>query len=101
MQKYGGHCFFASTSLFQDKFNPKDDPDKVIVDFADSRIADHSGIEAVKKLTQRYAKLGKKVILRHLSPDCIRLLDKANATIEVNVEEDPHYAVATDQEPVL
>ncbi len=91
-----GPLFFASTSVFQEKFTPQEDPEQVIVDFAESRIADHSGIEAVQKLTQRYEKLGKKVRLRHLSPDCRRLLDKASAMIEVNIEEDPHYAVVTD-----
>ncbi|MDA8792136.1 SulP family inorganic anion transporter [Bacteriovoracaceae bacterium] len=91
-----GPLFFASTAVFQDKFTPKDDPDEIIVDFAESRISDHSGIEAVQKLTQRYAKIGKKVRLRHLSQDCRRLLDRASAMIEVNIEEDPHYSVATD-----
>jgi SulP family sulfate permease len=92
-----GPLFFASTSAFQEKFTPADDPNEIIVDFAESRIADHSGIEAVQKLTQRYAKLGKRVRLRHLSPDCRRLLKRAEAMIEVNIQEDPHYGVATDQ----
>jgi SulP family sulfate permease len=92
-----GPLFFASTSVFQDKFTPGEDPDEVIVDFAESRIADHSGIEAVQKLTQRYSKIGKRIRLRHLSPDCRRLLDNASAMIEVNFDEDPHYAVATDE----
>jgi SulP family sulfate permease len=91
-----GPLFFASTALFQEKFTPAEDPDVVIVDFLESRIADHSGIEAVQKLTQRYAKLGKRIRLRHLSPDCRRLLDNAAAMIEVNIDEDPHYGVATD-----
>lgn len=91
-----GPLFFASTAVFQEKFTPQEDPDVIIVDFKESRIADHSGIEAVQKLTQRYAKLGKKVRLRHLSPDCRRLLDRASAMIEVNIDEDPHYSVVTD-----
>lgn len=91
-----GPLFFASTTIFLDKFTPQDDPDEVIVDFLESRIADHSGIETIQKLTNRYAKIGKKVTLRHLSPDCRRLLNKAGAMIEVNIEEDPHYSVVTD-----
>lgn len=94
-----GPLFFASTTVFLDKFDPNEDPDEVIVDFMESRIADHSGIEAVQKLTQRYAKNGKHLRLRHLSPDCRRLLDRAGAMIEVNIQEDPHYAVATDELP--
>ncbi len=91
-----GPLFFASTAVFHEKFTPTEDPDEIIVDFAESKITDHSGIEAVQKLTQRYAKLGKKVRLRHLSPDCRGLLDRAAAMIEVNIDEDPHYAVVTD-----
>ncbi len=91
-----GPLFFASTSAFQSKFDPNDDPNEIVVDFAESRISDHSGIEAVQKLTQRYAKVGKVVRLRHLSPDCRRLLDNARAMIEINIDEDPRYGVATD-----
>jgi len=89
-----GPLFFASTAAFQEKFDPVGDPKEVIIDFKESRIADHSGIDAVQKVTERYSKLGKKVILRHLSPDCRRLLKKAGSIIEVNVCEDPRYFVA-------
>src|SRR5690606_12109625 len=51
-----GPLFFASTTAFQEKFTPQEDPSEIIVDFIDSRIADHSGIEAVQKLTDRYLK---------------------------------------------
>ena len=37
------------------------------------------------------------VDLRHLSNDCRRLLDRADAIIEVNHYEDPTYKVVTDQ----
>ena len=56
-----------------------------------------SAIEALNKLTERYHKVGKKVHLQHLSKDCRRLLNKADAIIEVNVVEDPTYKVAVDQ----
>ncbi len=92
-----GPLFFASTATFQEKFDPLKDPQEVIVDFKESRIADHSGIEAVQKLTERYAKAGKRVRLKHLSADCRRLLDRAGTMIEINVYEDPHYGVASDQ----
>ncbi|MGB0452916.1 MAG: SulP family inorganic anion transporter [Bacteriovoracaceae bacterium] len=91
-----GPLFFGSTTLFQEKFTPAEDPGQIIVDFKESRIADHSGIEAVQKLTTRYGKLGKKVRLRHLSPDCRRLLSRAETIIEVDIMEDPHYGVVTD-----
>lgn len=92
-----GPLFFGSTAQFLEKFEPHQDPLEVVVDFKESRIADHSGIEAVQKLTERYAKLNKRIILRHLSPDCRKLLGKAGTMVEVNLCEDPRYAVADDQ----
>lgn len=92
-----GPLFFASTANFLDKFDVANDPNEVVVDFAESRVADHSGIEAVNKLTERYLNAGKTLHLRHLSEDCRRLLEKAGNMVEVNIMEDPHYAVVTDR----
>lgn len=92
-----GPLFFASTAQFQEKFDPQNDPDEIIVDFKESRIADHSGIEAVQKLTDRYANLNKRVRLRHLSSDCRKLLARAGSMVEVNFIEDPTYAVVSDE----
>ncbi|WP_430400880.1 SulP family inorganic anion transporter [Flavobacterium sp.] len=91
-----GPLFFGSTTAFTEKFDIQNDPTEVIIDFAESRIADMSGIEAVNKLTERYAKLNKKVHLKHLSSDCIDLLKNAEAIIDVNIMEDPTYKVAVD-----
>lgn len=91
-----GPLFFGSVTAFNEKFDPAGDPDKVIIDFKESRVADHSGIEAINKLTERYASAGKKLHLKHLSPDCRRLLEKAEKIVEVNIIEDPQYKVATD-----
>lgn len=92
-----GPLFFASTAAFQEKFDPTGDPEEVIIDFKESRIADHSGIDAVQKVTERYSKLGKKVILRHLSADCRKLLGRAGSMIEVNVCDDPKYFVVAEE----
>jgi len=92
-----GPLFFASVRNFQDKFNPSKDPEDVIIDFANSRVADHSGIEAINALAERYLKAGTKLHLRHLSKDCLRLLDKAGDLVEVNIMEDPDYHVAMDR----
>lgn len=91
-----GPLFFGSVQAFNEKFDILNDPGEVIIDFSESRIVDMSGIEAVNKLTERYAKQGKKLHLRHLSEDCRRLLNKADAIIEVNILEDPNYKVAVD-----
>ncbi|MFK8139076.1 MAG: SulP family inorganic anion transporter [Bdellovibrionales bacterium] len=92
-----GPLFFASTAHFQESFDPKNDPEEVIVDFKESRIADHSGIEALQKLTERYSKLNKRIRIRHLSPDCRLLLNRAGTMVEVNILEDPQYAVASNE----
>ncbi|SEK93051.1 sulfate permease, SulP family [Maribacter orientalis] len=92
-----GPLFFGSTTLFSEKFDVVSDPNEVIIDFQESRVADMSGIEALNKITERYAKIGKKVHLRHLSKDCIRLLENAEEIIDVNVMEDPSYKVMVDK----
>jgi SulP family sulfate permease len=91
-----GPLFFGSTTAFNDKFDVLNDPNEVVIDFAESRVVDMSAIEALNKLTERYHKVGKKVHLKHLSEDCRRLLKNAEKIIEVNVLEDPTYKVATD-----
>lgn len=91
-----GPLFFGSVATFNEKFDIPNDPEKVIIDFAESRVSDMSAIEALNILTERYAKAGKKIHLRHLSPDCQKLLNNAHKIIEVNILEDPTYKVAVD-----
>ncbi|MFT5754152.1 MAG: SulP family sulfate permease [Flavobacterium sp.] len=88
-----GPLFFGSTTAFGDKFDIQNDPNEVIIDFAESRIADMSAIDAVNKITERYAAVNKVVHLKHLSNDCIELLNNAEAIIDVNIIEDPTYKV--------
>jgi SulP family sulfate permease len=82
--------------MFLDKFDVANDPAEVIIDFKESRITDMSAIEALNKLTDRYQKAGKKLHLRHLSPDCRTLIKNAESVIDVNVIEDPAYKVTMD-----
>lgn len=91
-----GPLFFGSVSAFNEKFDVQNDPEEVIIDFYESRVVDMSAIEALNKITERYRKAGKKVHLKHLSPDCRRLLANADDLIDVNVLEDPTYKVMTD-----
>jgi len=91
-----GPLFFGSIELFNSKFDIQNDPKEVIIDFKESRITDQSAIECINKLTERYLKNGKNIHLRHLSPDCIKLIKKAEKICEVNVLEDPDYFVAID-----
>jgi sulfate permease, SulP family len=92
-----GPLFFGSVSRFRDLFDPVGDPERVVVDFYYTRVYDQSGLEAINSLAERYAKLGKQLTLRHLSPECRQLLDRAGRFVEVNISEDPHYHVSTDR----
>jgi len=92
-----GPLFFGSTTAFTEKFDVLNDPEEVIIDFAESRVADMSAIEALNKLTERYMKAGKTIHLKHLSPDCQTLLKNAEKVIDVNVLEDPTYKLAVDK----
>ena len=88
--------FFGSCKSFLELFDPSQDPDDVIIDFQHARVSDHSAIEAIDTLAERYLNLDKQLHLRHLSPECRKLLRKAGSMVEVNVIEDPQYHVATD-----
>jgi sulfate permease, SulP family len=92
-----GPLFFGSTTAFSEKFDVENDPSEIIIDFGESKITDMSAIDAVNKITERYAAIGKKVHLKHLSSDCIDLLKNAEAIIDVNIMEDPTYKVAVDK----
>ena len=89
--------FFGSVKSFLELFDPENDADDVIIEFQNSRVADHSAIEAIDTLAERYIKAGKTLHLRHLSEECRNLLKKAGNLVEVNVLEDPRYYVADDQ----
>ncbi len=92
-----GPLFFGSVRSFADLFDPHSDPSEVIVDFRYTRVHDHSGLEAIDSLAERYTRQGKRLHLVHLSPECKELLNKAGDLVEVNVSEDPHYHVATNR----
>ena len=92
-----GPLFFGSVKSFLELFDPENDPQDVIIEFQNSRVADHSAIEAIDNLAEKYIKAGKTLHLRHLSPECTELLKKAGDLVEVNVMEDPRYHVADDQ----
>jgi SulP family sulfate permease len=94
-----GPLFFGSTQMFISKFDVKGDPEKVEIDFIESRVSDYSGIEAISGIVEKYEKEGKKVFLKHLSADCKKLLKKSNqkhSTIIVEEIDDPRYHVVAD-----
>lgn len=92
-----GSLFFASISAFQSLFTPKEDPNNVIIDFKDAKVVDHSALEAIDALAAKYVAAGKTLHLKHLSPDCLEILDNAKGMVEVNVLEDPTYHIADNK----
>ncbi|WDE04174.1 SulP family inorganic anion transporter [Thalassomonas viridans] len=92
-----GPLFFGSVSNFLEQFEMDNDSDDVIVEFKNARVADHSAIEAIDTLAERYLSRNKTMHLRHLSPECRQLMKKAGDLVEVNVIEDPDYHIATDK----
>lgn len=91
-----GPLFFASVTTFTEKFDVDGDPAQVIIDFKESKVADMSAIDALHKLTERYHQAGKQLQLKHLSPDCRKLLKDAEAVIVVNIVDDPTYHIASE-----
>ncbi|RZK55670.1 MAG: SulP family inorganic anion transporter [Pedobacter sp.] len=92
-----GPLFFGSIAAFNEKFEVSKDPAEVVIDFKESKVSDMSAIDALNKLTERYKKAGKKLLLTHLSADCRKLLANADDVIAVNIIEDPTYRVATEK----
>lgn len=94
-----GPLFFGSIQNFNSKFDVRNDPDKVEIDFIESRVNDHSGIEALHSIANKYLDAGKEIKLTHLSPECKALLLKANPGFDTVIEtaiDDPRYHVVTD-----
>ncbi|VAW26742.1 Sulfate permease, partial [hydrothermal vent metagenome] len=94
-----GPLFFGSIQAFNSKFTPGEDPDNIEIDFIDSKVSDHSGVEAIEGIIKKYRKLGKCIRLKHLSPDCKAILVKANPEFEQSIisdVDDPRYYVVTE-----
>ena len=90
-----GPLFFGSADGFSEIFDVDSDPDVVIVDFAASRVADQSALQAIEAVALKYEQAGKKIQLRHLTHDCHQLLSKAGHLM-VDSDDDPDYEIAVD-----
>lgn len=92
-----GSLFFASVAAFQTLFSPESDPKDVVIEFRRAKVVDHSAIEAIDALAERYKAVGTQLHLRHLSPDCLEVLENAKSMVEVNTDEDPIYRVVDNK----
>jgi SulP family sulfate permease len=90
-----GPLFFGSASGFMEVFDVEGDPSNVVIDFADSRVADQSALQAIEAVAGKYEAAGKRVQLRHLSRDCHKLLTRAGHLL-VDSDDDPDYQIAVD-----
>ena len=96
-----GPLFFGSIQNFNSKFDIKNDPDKIEIDFVESRISDHSALEAIFSLVNKYKAEDKEIKLKHLSQDCKVLLRKGSPIFEdiiVEAVDDPRYYLAENPE---
>ncbi|MDX1462322.1 MAG: SulP family inorganic anion transporter [Marinirhabdus sp.] len=94
-----GPLFFGSTTAFNNKFDVSGDPQHVEIDFIESKVSDHSGVEALRNIANKYIDSGKTVTLTHLSPDCKAMLIKWNPEFDTIIQDaidDPRYHVVTD-----
>ncbi|MDC1027506.1 SulP family inorganic anion transporter [Candidatus Pelagibacter sp.] len=90
-----GPLFFSSANSFLELFNPEQDPNLVIIDFAKSRVIDQSALKAIEDVAHKYNSFGKKIKLRHLTKDCHKLLSKTGQLV-VDSDNDPDYSLAVD-----
>ena len=94
-----GPLFFGSVQNFNAKFDVKNDPDNVELDFIESKVSDHSGLEALRNLANKYLDSGRSINLLHLSPECKKLLIRSNPKWNDHIKtdvDDPRYYVVTD-----
>ena len=95
--KLDGPLFFGSAQNFPALFDPAGDPDDVVIDFLRSRVYDHSALDAIHKLSEKYAENDKRLHLLNLSQECRNLLGKADGVVEVSVIEDLEWHLAVDE----
>ena len=92
-----GPLFFASSTNFKESFDFNLNVDTVVINFLNSRIVDQSAIVAIDEVSQRYRDNGIKVLLSHLSSDCMELLDEANDFMDVDILKNPYYRIPSDE----
>ncbi len=94
--KLQGCLFFGSVGSFKKLFDFNKDPKDIIIDFEDSRVYDHSGLEAINFVAEKYAEQKKSLHLLNLSKECRMLLKKADNIVEVSVIENLDWHLADD-----
>ena len=91
-----GSLFFGSANSFKELFSINEDPNHVVIDFKQAKVLDHSGIEAIQNITDRYGSKQKKLHLMNLSADCEQLLNKADTIVELSIYKEKKFHIADD-----
>lgn len=92
-----GALFFGSATSFKEIFTHTEDPEHIVIDFKDARIYDHSGIEAIQNIAERYRSANKKLHLLNLNKECFELIEKAENIVEVSIIENLNWHIADDR----
>ena len=82
--RISGSLFFGSTTEFLMLFDIANDPKEVVIDFAGSKVCDHSGLEAIDSLQERYDRNGKLMKVINLSDECEKIFIKAGRVVHTN-----------------
>jgi SulP family sulfate permease len=95
--KLKGTLFFGSAPSFKELFSFSDEADDIVIDFEHCRVYDHSGLEAINNIAERYSQVGKKLHLFNLSAECRDLLSKADSVVEVTIIEGLDWHLADNK----
>lgn len=85
--KINGTIFFGSVITYQELFDIKKDPDHVYVDFKYAIVSDHSAIEAINGMSEKYREKGKTMTLIRFTESCHKLFENAKDITSVTIDE--------------
>ncbi|MGM0509207.1 MAG: SulP family inorganic anion transporter [Fusobacteriota bacterium] len=85
--KINGTLFFGSVLNFKELFDINNDPAKVILDLKYSKVMDHSAIEAISSISEKYESIGKKFSVIRPGHDCRLLIENAEDITSIKFKE--------------
>jgi len=71
-----GQLFFGTMVHFAELFDYRNDPPRIVIDFAASHVWDHSAVTAIAKTVAKYEQVGKRVTIAGLNDESRRLIDR-------------------------
>lgn len=86
--KIYGTVFFGSVLNFRDLFDVQKDPKNVILDLKHAKVMDHSALEIINDISQRYDALRKTMTIIRPSDSCRLLFKKAEDILDLNFEDE-------------